>query len=137
MNKNAFEMTGLKKTKNREKILSALEKIDFPITAEELFYSFKQKDINLSTVYRTLNSFVEAGLVKREINANKENVFSLLKDKDEHVLVCTSCHKKVVLNFCPYHEANELIQSKTGFVLQDQNTEIYGLCPDCQKHHER
>ncbi len=137
MNENAFNSLGLKNTKNRQKILDSLTAFDYPVTAEELFYSFKMKDINLSTIYRTLNLFVEKGLVKKEINADKENVFSLVKEKDEHILVCTSCHKKVILNFCPYHDANKKIEEQTGYLIQDQNTEIYGLCSQCQKkQHE-
>lgn len=133
MNENAFEHTGLKRTKNRQFILDVLEKYSYPVTAEEIFYSFKKKDINLSTVYRTLNAFEEAGLVKREVNDKKENVFSLIKDEDQHILVCTKCHKRVPLEGCPYHHVNEEIEKETGFVLQDQNIEIYGVCPDCQK----
>lgn len=133
MNENAFEHTGLKRTKNRQLILDVLEKYSYPVTVEEIFYSFKKKDINLSTVYRTLNAFEEAGLVKREVNDKKENVFSLIKDEDQHILVCTKCHKRVPLEGCPYHHVNEEIEKETGFVLQDQNIEIYGVCPDCQK----
>lgn len=133
MNENAFEHFGLKKTKNRELILKALEKQSHPVTAEELFFSFKKKDINLSTVYRTLNTFEQAGLVHREVNENKENIYSLQQEEDSHILVCTKCHKRVPLQGCPYHEVNEEIEKMTGFLLKDQNIEIYGLCPECQK----
>ncbi|MBQ2070483.1 MAG: transcriptional repressor, partial [Bacilli bacterium] len=56
----------------------------------------------------------------------------LESEEDNHVLICTKCHKTVKLEGCPYHEVNEAIESQTGFVLQDHNTEIYGICPDCQ-----
>lgn len=133
MNELTFEKTGLRSTKSRRIIYEELKKFSYPVTAEEVFYSFKKKTLNLSTVYRTLNAFASSGLVKKEINAKKENVFSLYSDEDSHVLVCTSCHKRVPLNGCPYHEVNEAIEKETGFVIQDQNIEIYGLCPDCRK----
>lgn len=91
----------------------------------------------LSTVYRTLNTLVGYGVVKKEINRLGEYVFSLEKQEDEHVLVCVSCHKKVLLNGCPYQEANEKLTAKTGYQILDHNTEIYGLCPDCQKKQKR
>ena len=125
---------GLKRTKPRIAILNALTKAQLPLTAEEIFFALKNKDINLSTVYRTLNSFTEVGLVKKEINKDKENIFMLVHDEheDHHVLVCVKCHKVVPLKGCPYHEANEEIENETGFEIEDHNTEIYGVCPDCK-----
>lgn len=133
MNNNLFESLGLKKTKNRILIYEMLEKKDYPITAEELYDSFDKKEVDLSTIYRTLKSFLDVGIVKKEVNENKENVFLLIRNEENHILVCTSCHKRVKLEGCPYHKVNEEIEKKTGFVVQDQNVEIYGICPDCQK----
>ena len=133
MNNNLFESFGLKKTKNRILIYEMLEKKDYPITAEELYDSFDKKEVDLSTIYRTLKSFLDVGIVKKEVNENKENVFLLIRNEENHILVCTSCHKRVKLEGCPYHKVNEEIEKKTGFVVQDQNVEIYGICPDCQK----
>ena len=79
-----------------------------------------------------MNSFIEAGIVKKEVNEQKENVFLLIRNEENHILVCTACHKKVKLEGCPYHKVNEEIEKKTGFIVQDQNVEIYGLCPECQ-----
>lgn len=134
MAKDLLEQYGLKKTKPRIAILNVLEKNHLPMTAEEVFFALKNKDINLSTVYRTLNSFSEAGLTKKEINKDKENIFLLVNDEheDHHVLVCVKCHKVVPLKGCPYHEINESIENETGFELEDQSTEIYGVCPDCK-----
>ena len=116
MIENAFEHFGLKRTKNRERILQSLRKQTHPVTAEELFYTFEK-----------------VGLVHREVNEKKENIYSLIREEDSHILVCTECHKRIPLEGCPYHEVNEELEKKTGFILRDQNIEIYGVCPDCQK----
>lgn len=128
-----FRNHGLKVTKSRIAIYKALEKKEYPCTAEELSKDIVDEDINLSTIYRTLNSFTDKGLVKLEVNERKENVFSLEKDEDKHILVCKCCHKRVPIEGCPYHKVNEKIEKETGFLIEDQNTEIYGLCPDCRK----
>ena len=133
MLEETFRNHGLKVTKSRIAIYKALEKKDYPCTAEELSKDIIDEDINLSTIYRTLNSFTERGLVKLEVNERKENVFSLEKDEDKHILVCKCCHKRVPIEGCPYHKVNKKIEKETGFLIEDQNTEIYGLCPDCQK----
>ena len=135
MSYDLLEKYNLKKTKPRIAILNVLEKAQLPLTADEVFFALKSKDINLSTVYRTLNTFVKSGLAKKEVNKEKENIFLLMHDEhdDHHVLVCVKCHKVVPLKGCPYHEANEAIETETGFVIEDHNTEIYGVCPDCNK----
>ena len=132
MQESLLKNHGLKITSARIAVLSVLESNHLPLSAERIYELTKKEGLNLSTVYRTLNSFVEAGLVKKEINQDKESIFSLESEEDNHVLICTKCHKTVKLEGCPYHEVNEAIESQTGFVLQDHNTEIYGICPDCQ-----
>lgn len=133
MKKVSFENYGLKNTPNRTLIYEALAKEHYPVTAESLYLALSSEGIDLSTVYRNLNAFVKAGIVRKEVNRKKENVFSIEKEEDVHVLVCTSCHRRLPLSFCPYHEVNEKIFKDTGFLVQDQNIEIYGLCPDCLK----
>ena len=132
MQESLLKNHGLKITSARIAVLSVLESNHLPLSAERIYELTKKEGLNLSTVYRTLNSFVEAGLVKKEINQDKESIFSLESEEDNHVLICTKCHKTVKLEGCPYHEVNEAIESQTGFLLQDHNTEIYGICPDCQ-----
>lgn len=127
---------GLKITRSRLAVLRVLSFSAYPMTAEAVQEKLKKEGFNLSTVYRTLNTFVENGIAKKEINVEKENVFSLASEEDTHVLVCVKCHKKTPLEGCPYHEANEAIEEQTGFSILDHSTEIYGVCPDCQKKNK-
>jgi len=103
------------------------------MTVEEIHSAMKHSSADISTVYRCLNSFCANGMARKEVNQNKENVFSLANNKDVHYVVCVKCHKKIILQDCPYHEVNEQLEKETGFVISDHNTEIYGVCPDCQK----
>lgn len=134
MMKELLAAKKLKITKPRLAILSVLSSSSFPLTAEAVEHNIDSEDVNLSTVYRTLNLFVDVGIAKKEINAEKENVYSLASDEDSHVLVCVKCHKKTKLEGCPYHEANQRIEEKTGFAILDHSTEIYGVCPQCRKN---
>lgn len=124
---------GLKATSARLTVLRYLDTLDSPISVEALFIRLRNENLDLSTLYRTLNSFVEAGLAKREVGAHKENLYSLSHDEERHLLVCLRCGKKVPLDGCPYHEVNESIEAQTGFQVLDHNTEIYGICPACRK----
>lgn len=133
MHEISFKDLGLKRTKARLAVWKVLRKAERPYSAEDVAKKLRKENINLSTVYRTLNAFAESGIVKKEVNDAKENIFSIELEEDRHVLVCLRCHKSIPLAGCPYHEANEHIEQETGFLIQDHSTEIYGLCPDCQK----
>lgn len=132
MNLASFEQSGLKKTKHRILVLKTLDKNEYPVSAEQLYFQLKKENINLSTIYRILNIFEEKGIVKKEVNQNKENVYSLVLKEDSHYLVCVKCHKRTPLPGCPYHEINEQIEEETGYQILDHNTEIYGICPECK-----
>lgn len=133
MNNDVLTKYGLKNTPTRQEVLKVLSHANHPLTAEEI--SKKIKNIDTSTLYRTLNKFTEVGIIRKEVNQNKENIFSYNSEKeDNHILVCLKCHKIVPIEGCPYHEVNEEIEKETGFILNDHHTEIYGVCPDCQKH---
>ena len=135
--KDSLREHGLKATPPRVEILSMLSLLLAPVSAEELARKLADKDIDLSTIYRNLNAFVEAGLVKKEVGRGKENIFKLNQENEYHLLVCMHCGKTIPLPGCPYHEIHEEIERKTGFRLIDHNTEIYGICPDCQRLSSR
>ena len=123
---------GLKATPARVETLRYLSSLNAPISADDLFERLRHNGLDLSTLYRTLNSLASVGLVKKEVGARKENLFSLEREEERHLLVCLRCGKKIPLEGCPYHEVNESIEEKTGFKVLDHNTEIYGICPDCR-----
>lgn len=133
MNENAFKKSSLKRTKNREIILNLMISTTHPLTVNEVKESLKEYKIDLSTIYRTLNSFAKNNILKRELNSNKEYTF-LYEENDYHILVCKICHKRISIKGCPYHSVNEKLRKETGFIISDQNTEIYGICPECQKN---
>lgn len=130
--KEILRENGLKATPARVETLRYLSSLNAPISAEDLFDRLRHNGLDLSTLYRTLNSLASVGLVKKEVGARKENLFSLEREEERHLLVCLRCGKKIPLEGCPYHEVNESIEEKTGFKVLDHNTEIYGICPDCR-----
>ena len=129
--KDILKEHALKATPSRITILHYLSTLDAPITAEELYRRLSKEGLDLSTLYRTLNAFVDAGIAKKEVGRHSQNIFSLCQEEECHVLVCLRCGKKIRLQGCPYHEVNEAIEAQTGFRVLDHNTEIYGICPEC------
>lgn len=127
-----LEIHHLKKTGPRKSILAVLEEEKDPLSASEIT-SRLEGTPDLSTVYRTLLSFSHAAIVRKERRTDGTSAFSLIRPAHRHVLICLSCQKRVYLDHCPFHAAEEEIKAETGFIIEDHPLEIYGLCPDCQK----
>lgn len=117
---------GMKKTKQRLAVLSALCKSDEPLCAEMIFK--KINGSSLSTVYRTLERFYEHGLVEKTTFDVQDSCFySLRTERHGHYAVCLGCHKREPLEVCPVKHFDAGDFTVTGHKL-----EIYGYCKACR-----
>ena len=123
---------GLKNTKARECLINLLKESKDPKTAEELYLNLPQGLTNLSTVYRTLHTFCEAGIISKEIRPDGKALYSYSSFEHHHVLICIKCSKKIYLSDCPYKKINDEIYQETGFLVDNHHIELYGYCKDCQ-----
>lgn len=133
--KDLFTSNGIKVTKQRELIFDALKHSDTPVTAEQLFLKLKSVDslINLSTVYRSLNIFVEKKLVIESfIPEEKTSVFEINRMEHKHYLICINCKKVMAIDNCPVEEYEKSLEKSTGFDIKGHKLEIFGYCPECR-----
>lgn len=123
----------IKVTKGRVEILNILKNSENSLSAEKIHQIYRCNDINinLSTVYRTLELFEEKELIEK-ITLN-DGVFSYkLKGKTHrHHLECDICHKEVEVP-CPMLQIQEMVQNSTGFTLTDHDLVMKGICKDCR-----
>jgi len=124
----------IKITKGRIEILNILQNSENSLSAEKIHQIYRCNDINinLSTIYRTLELFEEKDLLEK-ITLN-DGVFSYkLKGKTHrHHLECDICHKEVEIP-CPMLQIQEMVQNSTGFTLTDHDLVMKGVCKDCKK----
>jgi Fur family peroxide stress response transcriptional regulator len=120
----------------REVIMFLFNSVDHP-KAEDIYDALKEKmpEISLATIYNTLNTLKELGMIDA-INASGDNSvhYDATTEAHDH-LYCLGCNKIVDI------EASQNTQSFTkeeiaGFQIVKQQTIYYGYCPDCQKHHK-
>ena len=123
----------LKKTKTRENVIHLLENSPTPLTANEIFDKLKDKDITLSSIYRTLDTFTREKLIIKNTNDLGIATYTIQKDEHCHYLECKNCHDKIKLDYCPYDKANAQIKKNSQFEVDEHNVVIYGTCKDCQK----
>ncbi|HEU4472421.1 MAG TPA: transcriptional repressor [Flavisolibacter sp.] len=88
------------------------------------------------TVYRTLQTFVEKGIVHTIPTADNSVRYALCKDcteghhHDDHVhFVCTSCDKTICLD----NVVSPNISLPEGYAPQNVQVVINGLCKDCNR----
>ena len=124
----------MKNTPARTLIHEFLEKSERPLTALDIYKKLEGRGINLSTVYRTLATFESEGLIKKETSPySKESAYVWLEEGHHtHILECTKCHKQIELDYCPFEEVERETARKHGFILEDENRVLYGVCKDCQ-----
>lgn len=126
---------GLKRTKPRIAVMTALEKETLPVTALYLFEKLQMagETIWLSTLYRVLESFIEKNAVLKIMPADSTmSVYEWNRHKHTHYAVCVKCHLMVPVKDCPF-EHTALPAAEEDFHIVGHNLEIYGYCSRCYK----
>lgn len=125
---------GIKATQARVVIYNIINDNDAGITADYIHSLCLQKNINinLSTVYRSLEIFEEKQLIEKfDLGEGKYN-YAIKKHDHKHVLECSLCHKQIELQ-CPMLQIEEIVKNKTGFTLTEHELVMKGICKQCNK----
>lgn len=126
-----------KLTKGCRRVLEALEKVDDLTTAQDIFGILRQTEPEapgLTTVYRSLESLVEIGLVQAVDLGDGEKRYEVVEPGEHHHhLICESCNSSVHLDQCVVEDLEKSIKSKYGFVISSHVLEVFGLCRDCAR----
>ncbi|MEZ0537265.1 Fur family transcriptional regulator [Caldicellulosiruptoraceae bacterium PP1] len=122
----------LKVTTKRIYVLFEFLNNNKSISAEEVYINLNSKGIkiNLATVYRIIEIFVQKGLLVKSCIVDRKCLYHI-KDKEHyHFFVCIKCNKKSEINQCFIEEIEMSLKQKNYTVLS-HNMEIYGICDLC------
>ena len=125
-----------KHSRKRDAILSCVRGTTCHPTAEWVYTQLKPEipDLSLGTVYRNLNSLVEAGRVRRVSIPGKADRFDHTLCWHSH-LYCNACGSVVDADV-DEKQVMKLVRSQKG-VVQDCAVVLFGLCEACaQKQAE-
>jgi Fur family transcriptional regulator, ferric uptake regulator len=130
-----LKKNNIKVTKARIYIMELLLNSDCAITADFIYESSLDKKLNidLSTVYRTLELLEAKSLVDKFDLGEGMNSFILKKLGHKHIVECSKCHRELEID-CPMNQIDELIRNKTGFTPIEHELNIKGICEECKKH---
>lgn len=132
--KELIKSNNMKVTKSRVEILKLLVENEGSYQVDEIYDILKKSgfEIDLSTVYRTLDSFYTKGLVDKFSLGDDRNTYSFNHHKHKHKLSCEICDKEVEID-CPMNTVEEIIKKTTGYTLVEHHLDFRAVCEDCRK----
>ncbi len=125
---------GLKATKNRMMMLEALDTNHNFLSAEDIYLALKDQasNLSLSTVYRSMESLVEVGVVAQvNLETSKQTLYELSHTEHAHHLICLSCNKVIHVHGCPIASYEQQIAKEHNFSVREHKLELYGYCEVC------
>jgi Fur family ferric uptake transcriptional regulator len=126
---------GMKRTRQREGVLSILESSQRPLSAADICAKMEEggEKVWMSTVYRALEVFLKKDVVIKTNVLNSEMaVYELNRFEHKHYAVCMNCHKMISMDNCPMDKFIPDLQDE-DFRVMGHNLEIFGYCKDCKK----
>lgn len=123
MIKEILNSNHIRATNQRVEILELIYEKKI-ITIKEL--ERQLKSIDPSTIYRTLELFLNRNIIEKEIDNNK--VIYSLHEGHKHYIKCIKCNEIQEIKTCPI-EQSEL----NGFIITNHSIKIDGICKNCNK----
>ena len=124
----------LRRTGPRLAVLAALLDAPKPRTADQIATKLGSSRPDRVTVYRTLEAFLEAGLVHKAFLDERTWHFELAHNCTESQchphFTCTSCGDTSCLTEISLPMAKS---PHKGFVIHRQRVQLEGLCPNCRE----
>jgi Fur family ferric uptake transcriptional regulator len=129
-----LQKNNLKITNQRQLVSQVFFDRKEHITAEELYRIVQQKfpEIGFTTVYRTLNLLVEAGLAKTHTFKGSFTRFEPVDRHNHHDhLICLECGKIIEFKNDRIEKLQDEVADQHGFRVTEHTLEIFGTCNTC------
>jgi Fur family ferric uptake transcriptional regulator len=118
---------GFKATPRRIELLELLWKEKEPLAVGMLAAKLKG-EMNEVTLYRALEVFADAGLIRRVDLGHGHGHYEMEK-KHHHHVVCTDCGTIEDVTVCPLPALEK--SSRRFKSIYSHNVEFFGLCKEC------
>jgi Fur family ferric uptake transcriptional regulator len=125
---------GLSVTDSRKKILTHFLESDGALAHADIEHK-SGTEFDRVTIYRTLQTFVDKGIIHTIPSPDNAVLYALCKDEcsaghhhDDHIhFMCDQCGN----TYCLDHITVPAIQLPTGFMVQQTDVVVSGICNKC------
>ena len=130
----AINAHGYKLTAPRRAVLDVVAAMHQSLTPAEIYERARKRyaRLGLVTVYRTLDIFVQAGVLRRIHLDDGCHGYALAEAAHGHHLICRWCSQVVEFDGCDLDGLLQGIARKTGYRIEGHWLEVFGRCPKCQ-----
>jgi Fur family peroxide stress response transcriptional regulator len=135
----ALRGAGLRITPQRVAVCRALAGTKSHPTAQALYeqLSTQFESLSRATVYNTLETLVQGGLI-HELGDAGDGAVHYDADVAPHVnLICLRCHRIDDLPVTALDRVERQVAEHSGYEVRGARLVYYGLCPDCRKQAPR
>ncbi len=124
---------GGRRTVARQAIVEAIVEAGSHVTADDIARQVQLRfpSVNISTVYRTLDSLEDLGVIDHVHLGHGRAVYHLTDEEHEH-LVCESCEAVIELPASKLKPFLKSIEREHGFEVDRRHFAIVGLCRLCR-----
>ncbi len=124
---------GLKQTAGRVALLEVLQKADVALSHRQICEALSDLYYDPVSVYRSLESFIEAGFVHKVEDANRSWLYALCTCEDgNHChphFFCRNCGKCECLRKYKIPRIEDL---NNNYIVEEQRYYIKGICSSCK-----
>jgi Fur family ferric uptake transcriptional regulator len=124
---------GERVTRQRLLVANALAASGRQLTADQLYRSLRRRvpGIGRATVFRTLETLVEAGVARRlELDGHVYAYVACLPAHHHH-LACTRCGRVEEIDEAYVTPITRRLAADMGFEIDDARLDFYGRCATC------
>lgn len=120
-------------TAQRKRLAHEIIGFDVPFTADQLYDLLDDLKVDPTTIYRSLATFTELGLIQTVDFADGLVRYEYVPSHKphHHHIICTACKKVDAVHFCVV-EGQEQIIERMGYADVSHRLEFFGLCQQCQ-----
>ncbi len=124
--------SGYRATGPRLAVLSALKKEHRPMSAQKIIDALRP-DVDPSTVYRTLKSLKDKGIVRQVDLRHNHAHYEFADPDDHHHLICLRCGRIETVRHCSVADAETAVlkHARHFATITTHALEFYGICKKC------
>ncbi len=125
---------GYRLTAPRRAVVAVMAAAGRVLEAGEVFAQARQRcpSLGLVTVYRTLDTLAELGLIERVHRPDGCHGYLPAASGHQHLLLCRSCGRGTYFEGDDLSALMQAVAEQSGFQVQEHWLQLFGLCAACR-----